>query len=335
MAEPKSTPTISTPPLLSIVVPTYNCQEFIPQILQTIHDQTYLHWECLFVDDGSTDQTPQLLKLLCEKHQRFQLIEKKHEGLPAKSRNLGIKLARGEFIAFLDHDDLWSPTKNEKQIAFFENDPALNMIITDHDVFHNQYSFAKLREFRINLSPSHKTRKSLLRKLLKQNFIALPSVMIKKKHLEKYGYFKEQTSFRVGEDYQLWLKIAADEQIGWIKSPLTHCRQHANNITKDRSLMVKGLYAIANDIEQENGPTFIVNHIRSQALKSDAVSILKQKPDAAIYKLYLSLMLRFRIKPILIMGIAVVFLVIDKLQSPWGKLKKRALEIAKYLKGKL
>ena len=95
-------------PLISVVIPAYNAEQFLDETLESVLSQTYENWECIIVNDGSTDNTESIAKKWCEKDARFCYFYKENSGV-SDTRNLGIKEARGEYIAFLDADDLYMP----------------------------------------------------------------------------------------------------------------------------------------------------------------------------------------------------------------------------------
>lgn len=106
--------------LVSIIMPAYNCAEYIEETIQSVLTQTYSKWELLIVDDKSTDETKQIVHKISNKEQRIKYIELKQNSGVATARNAGIKSAVGEYIAFLDSDDLWQKDKLEKQICFMK-----------------------------------------------------------------------------------------------------------------------------------------------------------------------------------------------------------------------
>lgn len=106
--------------LVSIIMPSYNCGEYVEETIRSIQAQTYQNWEIIFVDDCSQDDTVRKVQLMQEKDSRIRLFQNDKNSGAAVSRNRAIKEARGRWIAFLDSDDLWVPEKLEKQIAFME-----------------------------------------------------------------------------------------------------------------------------------------------------------------------------------------------------------------------
>ena len=114
--------------LVSVIMPTYNCGRFIEQSIRSVLAQTYTNWELIIVDDCSTDNTADIVKLFKDERIRYQ-CNQQNSGA-AVTRNTAIQLARGRYIAFLDADDLWTPEKLEKQIAFMKDN---NYAFTYHD----------------------------------------------------------------------------------------------------------------------------------------------------------------------------------------------------------
>lgn len=106
--------------LVSIIMPSYNCGEYVEETIRSVQAQTYQNWEIIFMDDCSTDDTIRLVSELREKDSRIRLFQNKFNSGAAVSRNNALREAKGRWIAFLDSDDLWEPTKLEKQVKFME-----------------------------------------------------------------------------------------------------------------------------------------------------------------------------------------------------------------------
>lgn len=106
--------------LVSIVVPVYNAERFINETIQTVLDQTHTNWELILIDDASTDNSIKLITPYLKEDKRIKLLKNKTNLHTALTRNKGIKAAKGRYIAFLDADDLWAPSKLNKQVAFMK-----------------------------------------------------------------------------------------------------------------------------------------------------------------------------------------------------------------------
>lgn len=107
--------------LVSVIMPSYNCAEYIAHSIESVIKQTYPHWELLITDDCSTDNTVEIVKQYIQKDNRIKLFVLKDNSGAAVARNNSIKEAQGRYIALLDSDDLWLPEKLEKQLAFMQN----------------------------------------------------------------------------------------------------------------------------------------------------------------------------------------------------------------------
>ena len=125
--------TENTAPLVSVVIPTYNHARFLDSALQSVLDQTYTHWEAIIIDNHSTDNTDEVMASFTDS--RFTYIKIHNNGVIAASRNAGIRAAKGEFIAFLDSDDIWLPRKLEIQLKYFESNKELLLVGTNCSTF--------------------------------------------------------------------------------------------------------------------------------------------------------------------------------------------------------
>ncbi len=120
--------------LVSIILTCYNQQDIITSSLQSVLRQSYTNWECLIVDDGSTDGSSEIIKTFIQDDVRFKYIYQENKGV-AIARNTGFAMALGDFINFLDGDDTFEPIKLERQLACFDNDAELDICICDHQHF--------------------------------------------------------------------------------------------------------------------------------------------------------------------------------------------------------
>ncbi|KAB2867528.1 MAG: glycosyltransferase family 2 protein, partial [Bacteroidales bacterium] len=99
-------------PLISVIIPTYNAERFIIETLTSVINQSYTHWECIIIDDGSTDSTKEIIDEYCKADNRIKYYYQKNSG-PSVARNVGVKIALGEYIQFLDSDDVLLPERFE------------------------------------------------------------------------------------------------------------------------------------------------------------------------------------------------------------------------------
>ena len=154
-------------PLVSIILPTFNCGEFIEETIESVFRQTYDNFEIIVVDDGSTDNTPQIASKYKE---NLSYIRQENQGL-STARNVGIRLSKGEYLAFLDADDRWHPNKLDWQIECFRKSKHIGMVFTDFRAIdlsgctikdrYEHDAFTVFREYRFNLKEIFKESQTI------------------------------------------------------------------------------------------------------------------------------------------------------------------------------
>ena len=130
-------------PFFSIVIPTYNCADYLKRALNSVFSQTYQNFEVIVVDNSSTDNTDVVLESFNEK--KITVIKVHNKGIIAYSRNKGIEFSKGEWIAFLDSDDVWLPTKLEKVRKSITNNPEAILVCHDEWHFDNEKKIKRLK----------------------------------------------------------------------------------------------------------------------------------------------------------------------------------------------
>ena len=190
-------------PLITIIIPLYNAEKYITETIESVINQTYQNWEMLIVDDCSTDGCRTIVKGFGNKDNRIKLIESKlNFGGPARPRNVGLDNAKGEYIAFLDADDVWLPNKLEEQLTFMAKN-NLNFSSTSANyIDEKSNNIVKMNKYKNYL---RRFRKYNLENLLKYKFIYTSSVVIQKDILEQK--FNEEKNCISVEDYYLWLQV--------------------------------------------------------------------------------------------------------------------------------
>jgi glycosyltransferase involved in cell wall biosynthesis len=218
-------------PKVSVIIPTYNREGFIVEALESILAQTFYDFEIIIVDDGSTDHTGKIVQDFIDRYpETISYIYQSNRGAPA-TRNTGIRTSRGEFIAFLDSDDVWFPRKLEKCMRFLE-DSGYGWVTTAAI----RQDGSKREELRVSSDFLEDNGQKLA--LLKNGLyffssvLIIPSgVMIHKECFNKTGMFDE--SLKVGEDTDMWLRFAeAGIQAGYINEALFTYRVHSGTMTK-------------------------------------------------------------------------------------------------------
>jgi len=191
---------------ISVVIPTYNRYEFLKRALESIYAQTYLPLEVIVVDDGSSDNTSQIKK----DFPNITYLYQKNAGV-SSARNLGIRNASCEWIAFLDSDDEWLRDKLALQVNFHKNNPKILMSYTDERWIRDSKEIKIPKKFK-------KFGGDIFEECLSHCIIAPSATLIHKILLDKVGLFDE--SLEVCEDYDLWLRVAVENNIGLVDKKL-------------------------------------------------------------------------------------------------------------------
>ena len=215
-------------PLVSIVIPTFNCESYIGEAVDSVLRQDYRSFEIIVVDDGSTDNTRQVL----EKYRgKIRYIYQENGGRSA-ARNRGIKETRGEYIAFLDADDLWENNKLALQMEYFLKHPDVSLVYADALTFRGSEIVApSMFQDREPFSGD------CFLALLRENFIPTQTVIVKKECFKNSGLFDE--ALEVSEDYDLWLRIAKEYKLSYVPKVLASYRLHEANVSQNVAKMTK------------------------------------------------------------------------------------------------
>ncbi len=201
-------------PTVSIVIPVYNAADVIAQTLDSALDQTWADREVIVIDDGSTDASGDIVRSYGP---RVQYHRTSNRGVAA-ARNRGIALAAGVHIALLDHDDLWAPTKLERQMAVMESRPEVGLVVTD--VAHLDHAGRPMGI----IGPGYNPAETFAR-LFVQGYVPTPSAaLIRRAVLDAVGGFDERFQSAGMDDHELWTRIAASTRIACVAEPLTFHR---------------------------------------------------------------------------------------------------------------
>jgi len=184
----------------SIISPAYNCQKHIGRAIESVINQDYSDWEMFVVNDGSTDRTLEEAEKYSAVDSRVKLINcPKNSGNPASPRNLGLKEARGEFIAFLDADDAFFPNKLSEVLDFFEKNPDADLVC--HGEVHLKENIVVRRDY-------YGPYTAYADLLFRGNSLSTSAIVVKKSCLDKAGLFSEEAEFVGFEDYDYWMRLA-------------------------------------------------------------------------------------------------------------------------------
>lgn len=219
---------MNPPPAVTVILPTYDRLEYLRAAVASVLAQTFTDWELLIADDGSGAETQAYLASL-ERIVGVRILRLTHTGNPGAVRNQALRVARGHYVAFIDSDDLWLPTKLETQLAAHRRSSAC------------RWSYTAL--IRVDatgqLLPTEKKRYRLIqsgaifdRLLTLEIAVATPSVMAERNFIDELGGFDEHQLYF--EDYDLWLRMSIRSDVLAIEEPLVCVRNHAEHYSANR-----------------------------------------------------------------------------------------------------
>lgn len=211
---------------VSVIIPYYNGGEFIKDTLESILNQTYRNYEIIVVDDGSTDGSTDNSKGVLDSFKdKIRYFYQANEGISG-ARNRAIKESKGEYIALLDQDDIWYPEKLEKQVE------VMNQNLDAGIVYSDCYYVNKKGDILYRVFEKQRAYSGwIFKNLFIENFIPIPTVLIRKKILDEVGLFDKRYSF--AEEYELFLRIARIYPVEYIDEPLAGYRIHDKNLSKN------------------------------------------------------------------------------------------------------
>jgi len=212
---------------VSVIIPTYNRAAYIAEAIRSVQAQTYPALEIIVADDGSTDDTPAIVARFGD---AITYVPLPHRGQPAATRNTGLREASGEFVAFLDSDDLFLPNKLELQLAALEAHPQAGLVYSNGHYFRDDP--AQPTGYALDGLPTPSG--DVLAELLRGNVVASPAVvLIRRTCLDVVGMLDENPDFFGVEDYDLWLRIAAQFSVVYAPGDVAAIRRHKQSISAD------------------------------------------------------------------------------------------------------
>ena len=259
---------------ISAVIPAYNSARFIADAVHSILAQTVAVDEIIIIDDGSTDDTEDVVKQLPG---NISYHRQANSG-PSAARNLGIKMARGDWIALLDADDQWTPNKTALQLEALKKHSDLHFIFGDEAEVDINGSIITAS----NLDKHHLLERlkkisgqplpNALSELVNKNFVPTSSVLMKRSTVLEAGLFN--TAIRFGEDLELWAKIAANYSISCVTEALILRRKHLECATRDTERMLLSLPIVMSSIREHATEQLIGQHVNPNKMVSDAYWML-------------------------------------------------------------
>jgi glycosyltransferase involved in cell wall biosynthesis len=212
-------------PLVTVVIPTWNRERLVEQAIASVVAQTYKNWELFVVDDGSTDDTVGRLTGLALPN--VHVVRSTHLGHIGRLRNLGATAGHGEFIAFLDSDDLWRPQKLEKQLGALQNSGA-NWSYTEYGLFAENGLEIPLRSGKAPAISGH-----IVSALLKEETgVCSCTLLVRRRQFEVIGGFCEDHRMSYRDDADIALRLARASEAIAIPEQLTLVREHRGRLTR-------------------------------------------------------------------------------------------------------
>ncbi len=215
-------------PKVSIIIPTYNRAKLVTYAIESVLNQTYKNYEIIVVDDGSTDNTRELISKYGDKVKYFY---KTNSG-QGSARNFGIEKSVGEYIAFLDSDDLWLPERLKMGVVILEANKDVGL------VYSNSYRLVDGKRMQRTYFDDYRPYNGFVfKQLFYQDFIPTTSVILRKQCFTKVGLFDGGLS--PCEDYDMWLRISSCFQLEYIDKALVFHRRHSGNLISDIVALLK------------------------------------------------------------------------------------------------
>lgn len=206
-------------PKVSVILPVYNCEKYLQYAIESILEQTFKDFEFIIINDGSTDQSREIIESYQKLDSRIKVINQKNQGL-TKSLNKGISISKGDYIARMDADDISFPQRFEKQVAYLDSHPDVGLVGVWTEYFSDEVPFIGHSRF---VGDSSK----ILQYLISHgNCFVHSSVMFRRKIIEKVGAYDKRLT--KSQDYELWLRIATVTKLAFIPEIL-----HRHRITVD------------------------------------------------------------------------------------------------------
>lgn len=217
---------------ISVVIPTYNYGRFVGDAVSRVLGQTLQAGEVIVVDDGSTDETEAVVR---EFGDRVRYVRQENQGVCA-ARNAGVKMSSGDYIAFADADDVWEPTKIEKQLAKFADDPLIGLVHCGMREFDRETG--ETIEIHLDGQEGWVAEEVLL---WERPAIIGPggTVMVSRKAFDEAGGF--DTRLKVGEDWDFCYRVARKFKVGFVPEPLVNYRSHAASAHHNVGEMERGM----------------------------------------------------------------------------------------------
>jgi len=303
-------------PLISIIMPAYNAEKFIDDSIKSVINQTYQNWELIIINDGSKDGTAKIVEEKIKLDKRIHLINQDNKK-QAGARNAGLETIKGNWVAFLDADDIWLPAKLEIQLQYIEKSPA--------DIY---YSGGYIVDANLKITADYPTiygwynGSDMYKLLYKENSVPVLAVLLKADWVFKVGFQDETLVLVSCEDWDYWLRLCLlGATFYGIDEKLFYYRKHDNNMSSDgiKMQMAQAAVMLKNydrkldederiKVQLKNIINPLINRLINENRNNDALFLLNGMASVGSnlsYKLRMSLIKtlgKFSVYPIRILA---------------------------------
>lgn len=216
-----------TNPKVSVIIPTYNRTDFLKLTIESIMNQSFQDFEIIVVDDGTPNEEN---LILCNKYHKVKYIKIKNSGGPAKPRNVGIKESQGKYLAFVDDDDIWLPTKLEKQVEILEENPDFGLVHSCCEVIDKE---GNLQGQIVGRPGTPEVKHGDVKMRMMGNWtVMMPTSFVRKEVINKVGFFNENMPAAL-EDAEFWIRCSFETKFYYLDEPLVLYRIHSSNISRE------------------------------------------------------------------------------------------------------
>lgn len=256
-------------PKVSVNICCYNSEKFIKEALESVLEQSYIDFEVIIIDDGSVDDTKNIIESFSDP--RIRYFYQENQGLSA-SRNRAVTLSKGQYIALLDHDDIWESNKLYLQVKILDNNKEIGVVFSDGYAINDK----KKRLFRFSKN-SKPYRGRVENNLFKANWIACSTLVIRKNLLDDEKF---SLTYKIIEEYDLLLRLSLITKFDYVNRPLVQYRVHDSNFSQDSEMLFREeIHCLGGILSRLNNQTLrsvILKHISRNHAELALLFLLKK-----------------------------------------------------------
>lgn len=237
---------------VAVFMPCYNCRKYVKEAIESILNQTYTQFRLVIVDDGSTDESVEVVQKLMQKDSRIQLFHNPENRGIVFTRNRGLELCDCDYLALMDADDISAPDRLEKEVAFLNDNPDITVVGGLYQLIDSEGRIIEQGERKAVQSDEE-----IRAHMIFHNVIANGSVLIRKKEIDRKGLQYRQ-DYQSAEDYRFWSEVLSIGKMHNINQVFQYYRVHENSLehragTSDNQKRQQGIYQIKQHLLREQG----------------------------------------------------------------------------------